>query len=193
MRFVIFVNLSGESDYSFNSISMKFTKTFLSLAVATALLASCKKEVAADAASAGKTVAAVGKTETATFKIEGMSCAVMCAGKIQKELSAMKGVQKAEVDFDKKTATVAYDSAVVTPQQLAEKVESVAGGDLYKVSELKSTADRAMLGDPVKEKGKKKKKSKKEKKEAEGCASDKKEAKGGCCAAKKKCHEEKTL
>lgn len=171
---------------------MKFPKIILSLAVAAALSASCKKE-AADAASAEKTVAAVGKTETATFHIEGMSCAVMCAGKIQKELAAMKGVQKAEVDFDKKTATVQYDSAVLTPQQLVEKVESVAGGDLYKVSDLKSTADRAMLGDPVKEKGRKKKKSKKEKKEAENAATDKKETKGGCCAAKKKCSEEKTL
>ena len=35
-----------------------------------------------------------------------MTCAVMCAAKIEKELAAMEGVQKATVDFDKETATV---------------------------------------------------------------------------------------
>lgn len=174
---------------------MKLTKTLLCLAVTAALSTSCKKEASAEvAASTEKTVAAVGKTETATFKIEGMSCAVMCANKIQTELSKMDGVKKAAVDFDKKTATVDYDAAVVTPAQLVSKVEGVADGKTYKVSGLKSTADRAMLGDPVKEKGKKKKKAKKgETKEAEGCSSEKKEAKGGCCAAKKSSHGEKTM
>lgn len=163
---------------------MKYTQPLLALAVVATLFTACKKEASADVAATEKTMAAAGKTETATFKIEGMSCAVMCAGKIQKELTAMEGVKKATVDFDKKSATVEYDSAVLTPQQIADKVEGVAGGDLYKVSELKSTADRAMLGDPVKEKDKKKKKKAKKEaeKETEGCSKDKKEK--GCCAKK---------
>ncbi|HLN96684.1 MAG TPA: heavy-metal-associated domain-containing protein [Flavobacterium sp.] len=122
---------------------MKWTLSLLCLALAASTFTSCKKEAAAD--STAKTTAAAGKTETATFHIEGMSCAVMCAGKIQQELSKMEGVKKAVVDFDKKSATVEYDAAAVTPQQLKAKVEGVADGKTYRVSELKSTADRAML------------------------------------------------
>ncbi len=163
----------------------------MALVAVAAIMTSCKKEAATETAvnSPVKTVAVKsapqGKVETASFHIEGMSCAVMCAGKIQQELTAMNGVQKAAVDFDKKTATVEYDSAVLTPQQLAEKVESVADGKTYKVSAVKSSADHAMLiGDPVQKKADKK--SKKGDKDAKSCSSSK-EKKGGCCAAKKHC------
>jgi Cu+-exporting ATPase len=131
------------------------------------------------------TEAVVGKTETATFNIEGMSCAVMCANKIEKELSKMDGVTKASVDFEKKSATVEYDSAKQSPEKIAEAVEAVAGGDTYKVTNMKSSQDHASLFN--KEKKKKKKADKKAGTKKEGCAS---EAKGGCCAGKKpaSCH-----
>lgn len=119
---------------------MKSTLFVLCLLLTAGTFSSCKKESAAD-----NTTAVAGKIETATFHIEGMSCAVMCAGKIQQELSKMGGVKKAVVDFDKKSATVEYDAASVTPQQLKAKVESVADGKTYKVSDLKSTADHAMV------------------------------------------------
>lgn len=41
-----------------------------------------------------------------TVKIEGMGC-VKCAAKVQAALEAVKGVKCAEVDLEKKTATVA--------------------------------------------------------------------------------------
>ncbi|AWI24866.1 heavy-metal-associated domain-containing protein [Flavobacterium pallidum] len=182
---------------------MKITKSILSLALAAMLFTACKQNAseaatpAKDAtATIEKTEAAVtGKMETASFKIEGMSCAVMCASKIEKELSAMEGVKTAKVDFEKKTATVEYDNALQTPQKLADKVESVADGKTYKVSDIKSTADHAMLFKGDQEKPKKTKASKKAKKaettekEAKACDKDKAGAKPGCCAAKKHCSE----
>jgi copper chaperone CopZ len=69
----------------------------------------------------------------------------MCAAKIQDELTAMVGVQKATVDFDKETATVDYDSAVLTPEKLVEKTESVADGKTYKVSDVKTTATKTAM------------------------------------------------
>jgi Cu+-exporting ATPase len=82
-------------------------------------------------------VAAV-KPETATFKIEGMTCAIGCAKTIQEKLAATDGVQKASVDFDKKTATVEFDATKLTPAKLLEAIETTGDGKTYKVSNMKS-------------------------------------------------------
>lgn len=178
---------------------MNFKKSFLALALAGFILTSCKQtstepttEAAAkETATTEKTTAVIGKIETASFHIEGMSCAVMCASKIQKELANMDGVQKATIDFEKKSATVEYDAGKITPEKLVETVEAVNGGDSYKVSDVKSSADHAMLL-KEKDKDKKKKKNKKEKAEAEKSCStgETKSDKPGCCKSKKSCSSE---
>ena len=161
---------------------MKILKLILILTVSGLVFVECKENVKVDAPKEKSfTAAAVGKIETANFTISGMSCAVMCANKIEKELSAMDGVIKATVDFDKKLATVKYDSDKLSPEKQVEKVESVADGKTYKVSNLKSSANKAMLlGDPEKEKKRAEQKAKKEAKKAE-------KNKPACCAAKKHC------
>lgn len=165
-------------------------KTLFALAVAGLFFVACKQTDAE--VKSTETAAVVGKTETASFTIEGMSCAVGCANTLQKKLSATEGVQKATVDFEKKTASVDYDSAKTSPEQLVAVVEKAAGGETYKVSNLKTTADKAMLS--IDKDKKKKKKAKKgetsEEKPADkaGCADDKAPAKGGCCAKKTSCH-----
>lgn len=181
---------------------MKLTNSFLALALAGILLTGCKKnetpatstpETAKTETASAEKPAVTGKVETASFHIEGMSCAVMCAAKIEKELSEMDGVQKAKVDFEKKTATVEYDNAKQTPEKLVEKVESVADGKTYKVSDVKTTADHAMLmGDPEKEKAKKSKKDAKKEGDKKSCEGEAKggEKKAGCCQGKKHCSME---
>jgi len=169
-------------------------KLVFTLALSSVLLTSCKEKATTETATQteAKTTAAVGKVETASFTIEGMSCEIMCASKIQKELTATEGVQKATVDFEKKMATVEYDASVTSPEKLIEKVEAVNGGDSYKVSNLKNSADKAML---FKEKEKEKKKSRKERKAEEKAAAEAKTesatAKPACCSAKKSCGEKK--
>lgn len=173
-------------------------KSLLIFALSTLFLTSCKDkavastETSTEETTETKTLAAVGKIETASFNIDGMSCEIMCASKIQKELAATEGVQKATVDFEKKSATIEYDAAVISPEKLVEKVEAVNGGDSYKVSNLKSSADQAML---FQEKQKEKKKSRKQRKADEKAAEDAKTetstAKPGCCSSKKACSEKK--
>ncbi len=176
---------------------MNFTKSLLTLALASSLFISCKdtaKETAPENATATATTttekpAIAGKVATASFNIEGMSCAVMCAAKIEKELAAMDGVQKATVDFEKKTATVEYDNAKQNPEKFVEKVEAVADGKTYKVSNVKSSEDHAML---FQEKEKKQtRKEKKAAKKAAAAGETKTAAKPACCAGKKHCGTEK--
>src|SRR6478752_6760649 len=134
---------------------MNFTKSIFALALSGLVFVGCKnnaestsEKTTAETAktenaktAASTTAAIVGKVEKVSFTIKGMTCAVMCAAKIEKELAAMDGVQKAAVDFDKETATVEFDDAKQSSDKLVTKVESIAGGTTYKVSNLQTATN----------------------------------------------------
>jgi mercuric ion binding protein len=176
-------------------------KSLLALVFAGALFVGCKETSKAPEKNTTETTAknetaVVGKQDsrvseqakqTASFNIEGMTCAMGCAKTIESKLAAMDGVTKASVDFEKKSATVEYDSAKQSPEKIAEAVEAVAGGETYKVNNMKSSQDHASLFNKEKKKKKKAKEDKKNETKKEGCAT---ETKGGCCAGKKSasCH-----
>ena len=50
----------------------------------------------------------------AQITIEGMSCQVGCATYIGEELEKMDGVVSADVDFETKLASVAYDNSLIS-------------------------------------------------------------------------------
>ena len=121
---------------------MNFTKSLLTLGLVSTLLLSCKDT--GSNATAGnndtkveKETAVAVKPETASFKIEGMTCSMGCAKTIETKLSKMDGVQKVTVDFDTKQATVDFDAAVLTTDKLSEAVKDIGDGETYKVSEMK--------------------------------------------------------
>jgi mercuric ion binding protein len=122
---------------------MNFTKSLLTFGIVSTLFFGCKdtaqKPVASsDGTMTKKEIAVAVKPETASFKIEGMTCAMGCAKTIETKLSKMDGVQKATVDFDKKEATVNFDASVLTPETLTKAVETTGDGETYKVSEMKT-------------------------------------------------------
>lgn len=120
---------------------MKITKTILALAFVSLLTVSCKKEAEAKDVAAEKETAAPKKevviaaenVQTASFEIEGMTCAIGCAKTIEEELGALDGVQKATVDFDSKKATVVFDKTIQNQESLTKVVEATADGKTYKV------------------------------------------------------------
>ncbi|MEO5775299.1 MAG: heavy metal-associated domain-containing protein [Flavobacterium sp.] len=122
---------------------MNFSKSILTFGIASTLLIGCK-DAGSKPASANsgttteKQVTAAVKPETASFKIEGMTCAMGCAKTIETKLSKMDGVQKATVDFDKKEATVEFDASVLTPESLTKAVETTGDGETYKVLGMKT-------------------------------------------------------
>lgn len=127
---------------------MKFTKIIATVAIASLVLVSCKKEedkslalikaqAEKEAPKQHKAIAAE-NVQTASFEIEGMTCAMGCAKTIEKELSDLDGVEKATVDFDKKTATVVFDKTVQNQESLTKVVQATGDGKTYKVSNTKS-------------------------------------------------------
>ena len=125
---------------------MKFTRIIASIAIAGLVLVSCKKEEDKNLAniknieSAPKEHKAIAaeNVQTSSFKIEGMTCAMGCAKTIEKELSNLDGVEKATVDFEKKTATVVFDKTVQNQENITKTVQATGDGKTYKVLDIKS-------------------------------------------------------
>jgi mercuric ion binding protein len=181
---------------------MKFAKKLALIAVATILFASCKdtskdgnietpeKDIVTDSTQNKETAE---NLETASFKIDGMTCPMGCAATIEQKLSKMDGVEKAKVDFDSKTATISFDPAKQTTESFVQTVEKIADG-AYKVSDVKSSGDKAFFDAAGHDKDKKKKK--KSDKASSAKTENSNTKKGGCCAKgseakKSSCHEAK--
>ena len=164
---------------------MNYLKSIIAISISLFLFTSCKQTNSEPKEETTKNTRPVAKLETASFNIEGMTCAIGCAKTIEKELSETEGVQKATVDFDKKLATVSFDASKLTPESLVKIVEATADGKTYKVSNVKASGNKAMLlvQEPQQEKKEDQKKS---------CDSESKKAKKGksCCAKKKHCEKD---
>ena len=122
---------------------MRFTPSFLAIALSSLLFFSCKKTEVSQTTTTEKTVklnskSIAAKPQMATFTIEGMTCAVGCAKTIQEKLASMDGIQSATVDFDKKFATVEFDASKQTPDLLLKAVQETGDGKTYVVSNMKS-------------------------------------------------------
>ncbi|WP_119789239.1 heavy-metal-associated domain-containing protein [Flavobacterium anhuiense] len=125
---------------------MKISKILFAAAIVGLVLVGCKKaedkslEVVNKEKSAPKEhkPIAAENLQTASFTIDGMTCAVGCAKTIEEELANLDGVEKATVDFDKKTATVSFDKTIQNPESLTKVVQETGDGKTYKVSNFKS-------------------------------------------------------
>lgn len=127
-----------------NNLTFTDMKNFknIGLALFVALsFASCKQENKEVAPEETKkevvSEADLAKMQTASFTIDGMTCAMGCAKTIENKLAAQEGVGQAVVDFDTKIATVKFDAEKQSLESLTKTIEAVAGGDSYKVTESK--------------------------------------------------------
>ena len=125
---------------------MKILKSIAIVALTGVLFVSCKQktEEAEKIIPQNQTEAPKEKKEiapenlqAATFKIEGMTCAMGCAQTIQDELTALDGVEVAKVDFDNKLATVTFDKTVQNQSSLTQIVQATGDGTTYKVLDFK--------------------------------------------------------
>lgn len=120
---------------------MKNLKNIVLALLMTLSLASCKQENKEVTAEETKKEAVsesdLAKMQTASFTIDGMTCAMGCAKTIENKLAEQEGVGQAVVDFDTKIATVKFDTEKQSLESLTKTIEDVAGGDSYKVTESK--------------------------------------------------------
>lgn len=67
-------------------------------------------------------------TEQITLPVSGMTCQ-HCVGRVEKNVSALAGVDKVDVSLENATVAVAYDKSSVTVDQITEAIED-AGYDV---------------------------------------------------------------
>ena len=114
-------------------------KIFSILSITVLLLISCnnseKQNTETKPELEKKEAAAVYKT--VEVDIEGMTCEIGCARTIESKLSKVKGISYSKVDFESKKGQFTYDSNLLNEQDIAAKIEGIAGGDLYFVTKTK--------------------------------------------------------
>jgi periplasmic mercuric ion binding protein len=91
----------------------------------------------------------------ANISIEGMSCAMGCAGLIQKKVAALEGVNEIIVDFEGQSATIDFDETKITHKEFVSLINTLAEGE-YTVTTLhlqryKNTANATSAANVKKE------------------------------------------
>ncbi len=66
--------------------------------------------------------------KTKTFKVNGMACD-HCRTKVEKRLSCLVGVEKAEANLSDKSVTVTYDDELTKPEYMKKAIDEI-GYDL---------------------------------------------------------------
>ena len=70
---------------------------------------------------------------TATYRVEGMMCAMNCPQKVNDSLNGMDGIKSCKVDFESKTAIVVFDDEKIDSDKIAKTIAKVT---YYKVMDL---------------------------------------------------------
>lgn len=78
-------------------------------------------------------ISALADTKKSTIRVDGMKCA-KCTGSVEKALKATPGVEKVEMNLERKEAVVEYDDAKVTEAKLREVINATG----FKAVEEKS-------------------------------------------------------
>ncbi|MBT8318459.1 MAG: heavy-metal-associated domain-containing protein [Lutibacter sp.] len=115
---------------------MRIFSVYLVIVLAFISCTEVKKEnTAKEPETIKQEVAAVYKN--VEVEIEGMTCEIGCARLIESKLSKVEGISYSNVDFASKTGQFTYDTNKISKEDVSEKINAIAGGDLYKV--VKST------------------------------------------------------
>jgi Cu+-exporting ATPase len=70
---------------------------------------------------------------TATYRVEGMMCAMNCPQKVNDSLNGVDGIKSCKVDFESKTATIIFDDEKIDSDKIAK---TIAQGTYYKVMDV---------------------------------------------------------
>ena len=68
------------------------------------------------------------------MEIKGMTCEIGCARTIESKLSKVDGVTFSKIDFNAAIARITYDSNKISKEEIIKKINGIAGGGLYYVT-----------------------------------------------------------
>ncbi len=119
---------------------MKLVKSIFFLSLVVIVFFSCAKTTSSEAKIAVKETKEMAvNLKKVSLDIEGMTCQIGCAKTIQSKLAKTEGVNYVLVNFEEKKGIVEYDTNLLSEKDIVKTVEKIAGGDLYKVTEVAET------------------------------------------------------
>jgi len=124
--------MNGKMERNFEKIIIEMKNGFLFLAML--FLFSCgnqEPEVLAIPSNPVHLADAVIPNAESKLFISGMTCVMGCKGAIEKKLNATGGVERFAIVFEDSTATVSFDSTLISNDDILAAVAGVAGGGLY--------------------------------------------------------------
>lgn len=124
--------MNGKMERNFEKKIIKMKNGFLFLAML--FLFSCgnqEPEVLAIPSNPVHLADAVIPNAESKLFISGMTCVMGCKGAIEKKLNATGGVERFSIVFEDSTATVSFDSTLISNDDILAAVAGVAGGGLY--------------------------------------------------------------
>ena len=77
---------------------------------------------------------------TATYRVDGMMCAMNCPLKVNQSLDGVGGIKSCKVDFASKTATIIFDDEKINREKIAK---TIAQGTYYKVMDLSKKEEKS--------------------------------------------------
>ncbi len=74
------------------------------------------------------------------FVIDGMTCEIGCANRIEEKIAKMNGVSTSSVDFESKLATISFNDETITGDEIKSMVESL-NDNQYHIKETVNNSD----------------------------------------------------
>jgi len=99
---------------------------------------SCQKNNKPVVKDSTQTVSAKEDLQSIEVNIEGMTCEIGCAKLIQSKVYKLDGVKESKVNFEEKKGVFTFDKNKITSEEITKNINGIAGGDLYKVTEIKT-------------------------------------------------------
>ncbi len=101
-------------------------------------IASCKNDTKSTVKDTQQTISAEKGIQNIEVSIEGMTCEIGCAKLIESKISKLEGVTVSKINFEEKIGVFTFDTSKISSKKIAKNINGIAGGDLYKVTGIKT-------------------------------------------------------
>ncbi|MCF6280339.1 MAG: cation transporter [Flavobacteriaceae bacterium] len=116
---------------------MKVFNSLLSL-IFILTITSCKSDTKSTSENTQQIASVKKDIQNIEVNIDGMTCEIGCAKLIESKISKLEGVAVSKVNFEEKIGNFTFDANKISPKEIAKNINGIAGGDLYKVTNIKT-------------------------------------------------------
>lgn len=138
LSFNIIINSQQSVTFKNNKYKHMKTLNYLFTLAILFTLFSCKSDTESSNKNSNQITSAKEAVQSIEVGIDGMTCEIGCAKLIESKVSKLDGVTISKVNFEEKIGTFTFDVSKISSEEITKNINGIAGGDLYKVTEIKT-------------------------------------------------------